>query len=114
MRNGNLQNGIVNLGYLKDLVAATKTLSLTLKSFTYNGFEEKGSVTIKRSRINVIGKPQTNVVSKLKGICPVESTASISAYRSRESIEGYVSDLGCQFFLIMVNVTYINKLESVF
>ena len=114
MRNGNLLNGIVNLSYLKDLVAATKTLSFTLKSFTYNGFEVKGSVTIKRSRVNEIGKPQANVVSKFNGVWPDESTASISAYRSREWIEGYVSGLGLQFFLIMVNATYMNKLESVF
>ena len=93
MRNGNLLNGIVNLSYLKDLVAATKTLSLTLKSFTYNGFEVKGSVTIKRSRVNKIGKPQANVVSKFNGVWPDESTASIRDYRSRVLIECYVSGL---------------------
>lgn len=94
MRNGNLLNVIANLSYLKDLGAVTKTLALTLKSFTYNGFEVKGSATIKPSHLNEIGKPQANVVSKFNGVWPDESTASICVYRSREWIEGYVSGLG--------------------
>jgi len=57
LRNGNLLSGIVNLSYLKDMGAAAITLCLTLKSFTYNGFEVKGSATIKRSRVNENGKP---------------------------------------------------------
>lgn len=113
MRIANLLSGIVNLSYLNNLGAATKTLSLTLKSFTYDGFEVKGSATIKRSRVNEIGKPQANVVSKFNGIWPDESAASFSAYKSREWIEGYVSGSGVIFF-IMVNATYFIKLKSVF
>ena len=37
--NGNLLSGIIYLSYLKDMEVATKTLSLSLKNFTYNGVE---------------------------------------------------------------------------
>ncbi|MFK7812995.1 MAG: hypothetical protein AB8B59_10905 [Maribacter sp.] len=115
LRNGNLLSGIINLSYLKDMQAETKTLSLTLENFTYNGVEVRGSATIERSRVNENGNPQSNVVSEFNGVWPDETTVSFSANRTREWIEGYGSGFwGDNVFLITGSATYINKLGSVF
>ncbi len=115
LRNGNVLSGIIYLSYLKDMDATTKTLNLSLENFTYNEVEVAGSATIERSRANDNGNPQSNAVSQFNGVWPDETTASFSANRTREWIEGYGSGFwGDNVFLISGNAVYTNKLGNVF
>lgn len=113
--NGNLLSGIIHLSYLKDMDLATKTLSLSLENFTFNGVAVEGSASIVRTRSNENGNPQSDAEVNFSGDWPDGTSASFTANRTREWIEGYGSGFwGDNVFLISGKGTYTGKLGNVF
>ena len=113
--NGNILSGIIYLGYLKDMDMATKTLSLSLENFTFNGVAVEGSASIERMRANENGNPQSDAVGNFSAEWPDGATASFTGNRTREWIEGYGSGFwGDNVFLISGTKTYTGKLGNVF
>ena len=112
--NGNVLTGIIYLSYLKDMEMATKTLSMSLENFTFNGVAVQGGATVVRTRSNDSGYPQSDAESNFSGEWPDGTTASFSGNRTREWIEGYGSGYwGDNVFLISGKGTYTGKLGNV-
>ena len=115
LRNGNVVSGIVHLSYLKDMDLATKTLSLSLENFTFNGVAVEGSAIIVRTRSNENGNPQSDAELSFTSTWPDGATTSLIADRTREWIEGYGSGFwGDNVFLITRNGTFTSKSGDVF
>lgn len=113
--NGNILSGIIQLSYLKDMDLATKTLSMSLENFTFNGVAVDGNASIVRMRNNENGNPESNAEADFEGNWPDGDSASFSANRTREWIEGYGSGYwGDNAFLISGKATYTGKLGNVF
>ena len=113
--NGNVLSGIIYLSYLKDMDLATKTLSMSLENFTFNGVAVEGSASIVRTRSNDSGNPQSDAEASLSGNWPDGTTANFTANRTREWIEGYGSGYWADnVFLISGKGTYTGKLGNVF
>lgn len=113
--NGNVLSGIIYLGYLKDMDLASKTLSMSLENFTFNGVDVEGSASIVRTRSNDSGNPQSNAEATFSGNWPDGTSANFTANRTREWIEGYGSGFwGDNVFLISGKGTYTGKLGNVF
>ena len=113
--NGNVLSGIIYLSYLKDMDMATKTLSMSLDNFTFNGVTVEGGASVVRTRSNDNGNPQSDAESNFSGEWPDGTTASFSGNRTREWIEGYGSGYwGDNVFLISGKGTYTGKLGNVF
>ncbi|MEE9362934.1 MAG: hypothetical protein V3U92_10090 [Cellulophaga sp.] len=113
--NGNVLSGIISLVYSKDMDMAQKTINLSLDNFTFNGVAIEGSASIVRTRSNENGNPQSDAEASFNGVWPDESTASFTANRTREWIEGYGSGFwGDNVFLISGKGTYTGKLGNVF
>jgi len=113
--NGNVLSGIIYLSYLKDMELATKTLSLSLENFTFNGVAIEGSASIERMRANENGNPQSVANSSFNAVWPDESTASFSGTRTREWIEGFGTGFwGDNVYLITGNGTFTGKMGNVF
>ncbi len=113
--NGNVLSGIIFLSYLKDMDLATRTLSLSLENFTFNGVSVEGSATIVRIRSNESENPQSDAEASFSGIWPDGTSANFTANRTREWIEGYGSGFwGDNVFLISGKGTYTGKLGNVF
>lgn len=113
--NGNVLSGIIQLSYLKDMDLATKTLSLSLENFSFNGVAVAGSASVERMRSNVNGNPQALAVGEFSAAWPDGNTASFTGNRTREWIEGYGSGYwGDNVFLISGKRTYTGKLGNVF
>lgn len=113
--NGNVLSGIIYLSYLKDMDEATKTLSLSLEDFTFNGVVVEGNASVERMRSNENGNPQSDAVGDFNAEWPDGATASFTGNRTREWIEGYGSGFwGDNVFLISGTKTYTGKLGNVF
>lgn len=113
--NGNVLSGIIYLSYLKDMDVATKTLSMSLENFTFNGVVVEGNAFVVRTRNNESGNPQSDAEATFSGEWPDGTTASFTANRIREWIEGYGSGFwGDNVFLISGKGTYTGKLGNVF
>jgi hypothetical protein len=113
--NGNVLSGIIYLSYLKDMDLATKTLSMSLEDFTFNGVAVAGSASVVRTRSNENGNPQSDAESSFSGAWPDGTTASFTGNRTREWIEGYGSGFwGDNVFLISGKGTYTGKMGNVF
>lgn len=113
--NGNVLSGIIYLSYLKDMDLATKTLSLDLENFVFNGVAVEGNAAIERMRSNANGNPQAEAVASFSGEWPDGSTASFTGNRTREWIEGFGTGFwGDNVFLISGIGTYTGKLGNVF
>ncbi|MBT8308409.1 MAG: hypothetical protein KJN85_15830 [Maribacter sp.] len=113
--NGNVLSGIIYLSYLKDMDLATKTLSMSLENFTFNGVAVDGNALIVRTRSNESGNPQSDAEASFSGEWPEGTTANFTANRTREWIEGYGSGFwGDNVFLISGKGTYTGKLGNVF
>jgi len=113
--NGNVLSGIIYLSYLKDMDLATKTLSMSLENFTFNGVAVEGSASIVRTRSNDSGNPQSDAEASFSGNWPDGTTANFTANRTREWIEGYGSGYWADnVFLISGKGTYTGKLGNVF
>lgn len=113
--NGNVLSGIIFLSYLKDMDLATKTLSLSLENFTFNGVSVEGSASVERMRSNENGNPQSDAVADFSAEWPDGSTASFTGNRTREWIEGYGSGFwGDNVFLISGKGTYTGPAGNVF
>lgn len=113
--NGNVLGGIVYLSYLKDMEMATKTLSISLENFTFNGVAVEGSASVERMRSNENGNPQADAVGSFNAEWPDGDTASFTGNRTREWIEGYGSGFwGDNVFLISGSKTYTGKMGNVF
>ena len=113
--NGNVLSGIIYLSYLKDMDVASKTLSISLEDFTFNGVAVEGSATVERMRSNENGNPQADAVGNFDAEWPDGATASFTGSRTREWIEGYGSGFwGDNVFLISGTKTYTGKLGNVF
>ncbi len=113
--NGNVLSGIIYLSYLKDMDMATKTLSLSLEDFTFNGVVVEGSASVERMRSNENGNPQADAIGNFSAEWPDGATASFTGNRTREWIEGYGSGFwGDNVFLISGTKTYTGKLGNVF
>ena len=113
--NGNTLSGIIKLSYLKDMDVATKTLSLDLENFVFNGVSVEGGASIVRMRSNENGNPQSDAVADFAAEWPDGSTASFTGERTREWIEGYGSGFwGDNVFLISGKGTYTGQLGNVF
>jgi hypothetical protein len=108
--NGNFISGAVILSYSKDMEQATKTLSLSLSEFTFNGIAVEGGAQILRMRSNANGNPQSDISSAFNGTWPDGETASWEGNRTREWIEGYGSGFwGDNVFLITGSQTFISR-----
>jgi len=113
--NGNVLSGIIYLSYLKDMDLATKTLSMSLEGFTFNGVAVEGSASIVRTRSNDSGNPQSDAEASFSGNWPDGTSANFTANRTREWIEGYGSGYWADnVFLISGKGTYTGKLGTVF
>ncbi len=113
--NGNVLSGIIYLSYLKDMDLATKTLSMSLENFTFNGVVVEGGASIVRTRSNENGNPQSDAEASFNGDWADGTSASFTANRTREWIEGYGSGFwGDNVFLISGKGTYTGKLGNVF
>ncbi len=113
--NGNVLSGIIYLSYLKDMEMATKTLSVSLENFTFNGVAIEGSASIERSRSNDNGNPQSVANASFSGTWPDGSTASFTGNRTREWIEGFGTGFwGDNVYLITGKGTYTGKMGTVF
>ncbi|NNE02605.1 MAG: hypothetical protein HKN52_05500 [Eudoraea sp.] len=113
--NGNVLSGIIYLSYLKDMELATKTLSLSLENFTFNGVAIEGSASIERTRANENGNPQSVANASFSAVWPDDSTASFSGTRTREWIEGFGTGFwGDNVYLITGNGTFTGKMGNVF
>jgi hypothetical protein len=110
LTNGNVLSGIINLSYLKDMDLATKSLSISLEGFTFNGVAVEGSASIVRTRSNDSGNPQSDAEASFSGNWPDGTTANFTANRTREWIEGYGSGYwDDNVFLISGKGTYSGK-----
>jgi hypothetical protein len=113
--NGNVLSGIIYLSYLKDMDLATKTLSMSLENFTFNGVAVEGSASIVRTRSNDSGNPQSDAEASFSGNWPDGTSANFTANRTREWIEGYGSGYWADnVFLISGKGTYTGKLGNIF
>ena len=113
--NGNVLSGIIKLSYLKDMDLATKTLSVELENFMFNGVAVEGNASVERSRANENGNPQADAVASFNAEWPDGETASFTGNRTREWIEGYGSGFwGDNVFLISGKATYTGKMGNVF
>ncbi|GMN10507.1 hypothetical protein MTsPCn9_33670 [Croceitalea sp. MTPC9] len=113
--NGNVLSGIINLSYAKDMEAASKTLTLALENFTFNGVSVEGGADILRVRSNENGNPQGTVSASFDATWPDGETASFMGTRTREWIEGYGSGFwGDNVFLITGKRTFVNKAGNTF
>jgi len=113
--NGNVLSGIIYLSYLKDMDLATKTLSMSLENFTFNGVAVEGSASVLRTRSNDSGNPQSDAEASFSGNWPDGTSANFTANRTREWIEGYGSGYWADnVFLISGKGTYTGKLGNVF
>ncbi len=113
--NGNVLSGIVYLSYLKDMDLTTKTLSMSLENFTFNGVAVEGSASIVRTRSNDSGNPQSDAEASFSGNWPDGTSANFTANRTREWIEGFGSGYWADnVFLISGKGTYTGKMGNVF
>ena len=113
--NGNLLSGIIHLSYAKDVDMATKTISLSLENFTFNEVAVEGGATLERMRSNDNANPESHAIASYSGLWPDGSTASFTANRTREWIEGYGSGFWADnVFLISGQGTYTGKTGDVY
>ena len=113
--NGNVLSGIIYLSYLKDMDLATKTLSMSLENFTFNGVAVEGSASIVRTRSNDSGNPQSDAEASFSGNWPDGTSANFTANRTREWIEGFGSGYWADnVFLISGKGTFTGKMGNVF
>ncbi|MBT8184391.1 MAG: hypothetical protein KJN76_06095 [Eudoraea sp.] len=113
--NGNVLSGIIYLSYLKDMEMATKTLSLNLENFVFNGVAVEGDASVERMRSNSNGNPQADAVASFSAVWADGTAASFTGNRTREWIEGYGSGFwGDNVILISGKGTYTGKLGNVF
>ena len=113
--NGNVLSGIIYLSYLKDMDLATKTLSMSLENFTFNGVAVEGSASVVRTRSNDSGNPQSDAEASFSGNWPDGTSANFTANRTREWIEGYGSGYWADnVFLISGKGTFTGKMGNVF
>ncbi len=110
LRNGNVLSGIINLSYLKDMEAASKSITLNLENFTFNGVAVEGSASVLRMRANDNGNPQGTATANYTATWPDGAVATFSGTRTREWIEGFGSGFwGDNVFLITGNGTYTGR-----
>ncbi len=115
LRNGNVLAGIVKLSYVKDMEAASKTITLMLENFVFNGVSVEGGASILRVRSNENGNPQSTATRNYNATWPDGETASFSGTRTREWIEGFGTGFwGDNVFLITGNGTFTNRAGNVF
>lgn len=113
--NGNVLSGIIQLSYAKDMEAASKSISLVLENFTFNGVAVEGSADILRMRSNDNGNPQATANASFAAEWPEGDTASFEGTRTREWIEGYGSGFwGDNVFLITGKRTYTGRAGNIF
>lgn len=113
--NGNFLSGIIHLGYLKDMELATKTLSMSLENFTFNGVSVEGNASIVRMRSNENGNPQADAELSFEGSWPEGTSTSFTVNRTREWIEGFGSGFWADnVFLVSGKGTYTGKLGNIF
>ncbi len=105
--NGNFLSGIIYLSYAKDMDVPSKTLSLSLENFTFNGVAVNGSASVLRVRANENGNPQSDAEAGFSATWPDGATASFEGEHTREWIEGYGSGFwGDNVFLITGKRTF--------
>ncbi|UOY07545.1 hypothetical protein L0P88_03075 [Muricauda sp. SCSIO 64092] len=115
LRNGNVLAGIVKLSYVNDMEAASKTITLMLENFVFNGVSVEGGASILRVRSNENGNPQSTITRNYNATWPDGETASFSGTRTREWIEGFGTGFwGDNVFLITGNGTFTNRAGNVF
>ena len=111
--NGNVLSGIIYLSYLKDMEMATKTLSISLENFKFDGVAVEGSASVERLRSNGNGNPQADAVIDFSAEWPDGATAGFTGNRTRVWIEGYGTGFwGDNVFLISGTKTYTGKLGN--
>ncbi|MEM1337238.1 MAG: hypothetical protein AAGF96_05785 [Bacteroidota bacterium] len=115
LRNGNILSGSINLSYEKDMEAASKSLSLSLENFSFNGVAIEGSASVLRVRSNENGNPQGTSTSNYTATWPDGEVASFSGTRTREWIEGFGTGFwGDNVFLVTGNGTYTGRAGVVY
>lgn len=87
LNNGAYVSGIVNLTY-SDIVAGTRTITVTFDDFTYNNKGVSGGGTIYRERNNAQGNPQSTVNLAIAVVFQNGTVAQVQGTRVAEWIEG--------------------------
>lgn len=112
--NGNVLSGIITLSYAKDMEMASKSLTIALENFVFNGVSIEGGADILRVRSNENGNPQSTANAAYSATWPDGETASFTGTRTREWIEGFGTGFwGDNVFLITGNGTFTGKLGNV-
>lgn len=108
--NGNLLSGVVLLSFDPAEPLGTRTLSLSLSSFTFNGIDLEGGAEVFRTRNNENGNPQSEISSDFAATWPNGDQATWKGARSREWIEGFRSGFwGDNVFLVTGSQTFVNR-----
>ncbi|SFR32174.1 hypothetical protein SAMN04490243_0438 [Robiginitalea myxolifaciens] len=108
--NGNVLTGMILMTLSKDAEAATRTGTLELAGFTFNGIAVAGEASLFRQRMNENGVPQSDFEAAFSAEWPDGATASWTGNRTREWIEGFGSGFWADnVFLITGSRTFINR-----
>lgn len=87
LNNGTIVSGIVNLTY-SEIVAGTRTITVTFDNYTHNAKEIAGGGTIYRERNNAQGNPQSTVNLNVDITFQDGTVAAVQGTRVAEWIEG--------------------------
>ncbi|WP_340075586.1 hypothetical protein [Leptobacterium sp. I13] len=108
--NGNVFSGTIHMSYENNPELQTRIITYSLEDFVFNGIAVEGSATIRRTRSNENGVPQSVVERSFEATWPDGSSASFSGTRTREWIAGYGSGVWADnVFLIIGNGTFVSR-----
>ena len=106
--NGNILAGKVIVSYSANFEAPSHTISVALESFLFNEISIEGGKTIVRTLTDE-GNPIANKVANFEVVWPDGDTASYSADKTREWIEGFATGVWVDnVFLLSGNVNFVN------
>ena len=115
LHNGNLLSGMILMTLSKDTQAATRTATLELAGFAFNGIHVEGDASVFRQRMNENGVPQSDFEAAFSASWPDGNTASWTGNRTREWIEGFGSGFWADnVFLITGSRTFVNRQGQTF
>jgi outer membrane murein-binding lipoprotein Lpp len=106
--NGNILAGKVIVSYSANFEAPSHTITVALENFLFNEISIEGGKTIVRTFTDE-GNPIANKVANFDVVWPDGDTASYSADKTREWIEGFATGTWADnVFLLSGNVNFVN------
>lgn len=88
LKNGNIVSGVINMHYLIDKTALTRTVEITFDNFYNNDKKIEGSFSMFKERANVNGNPQSINTFNVTVTWPDGTFASKNGTKTTELIEG--------------------------